>query len=227
MALEHHKIMKNHTRLLFFIVFLTCAQVYAGCSLGAPGVPAGTQTANSCPFKKEVTLPGCYKFSFTGCQGKGTALTNSGGGNNNNDDDDDDHYHHDDDDDDDDNGGSGGGGSTAGLRCKATVKDDKPTPKSQSCEVSFRDVNEFNKSPLKTTTIPSACIFRANKVPMKIKLTWECTDYASKPNGVFNILAEYQKDPPPPTGNLNFAAGSWLLVDAGTQPEGVAVITRE
>jgi len=88
-------------------------------------------------------------------------------------------------------------------------------------------VTEFNKSPIKKTTIPSACVFRANKVPMKIKLTWECGNTASKPDGIFDILAEYQKDPPPPTGNLQFAVGSWLLVDAGSQPQGVASITRE
>lgn len=208
----------------------------AGCSLGCPGVPVGTQSASACPFKKSVTLPGCYKFSFTGCQGKGTAASNSGGSGgtrrpNNNywyyyrgwwyyDSNDDNWYW-------DGNQWVHGTNPNGDLEYIATCNDDKPTPTKSSCSVKFKDVTDFNSAPIKTTSIPTACVFRADKVPMKVTCTWQCDKTASKPDGVFNIIAEYQVDPPPPTGNLTFAVGSWLLVAAGTQPPGVAVVTRE
>jgi hypothetical protein len=73
------------------------------------------------------------------------------------------------------------------------------------------------------------CVFRATDTPITCKMTWKCEGSAPKPNAVFNILAEWQKDPPPPTGSLNFAVGEWMLqpTDGDQTPDGVAKVVRE
>lgn len=285
--------MKIHIYGLLLTASLLATSAQADCSLGAPGVPVGTQVMTKVPFQKDVNLPGCYKFVFCGSEAKGNTTGGygapSGGGNGNTpsqhsssynngynsgynngcsqgyDDGYNDGYrnrsHHRRYEDDDDirhrswywgynsyNSGYYAGyecgynwsydygydngcnrNSVGTLSCKATVTDDKTVPKTCSNTVQFNNVSDFNNSSLKTSTISPACVYRATTTPMVIKLTWKCEGSAPKPNGTFNILAEYQKDPPPPTGSLNFAVGDWALQASSTapRPDGIAKIVRE
>lgn len=119
--------------------------------------------------------------------------------------------------------------STGTLNFKCTVSDNRPQPTSKTCSLQFKDVNEFNGSTAKNGVLSPVCVYKATTVPIVIKLTWKCEGSAPKPNGNVTILGEYQKDPPPPTGSLNFPVGDLMLQVQGgtTRPDAQVKIVRE
>lgn len=119
--------------------------------------------------------------------------------------------------------------STGSVTFKCTVSDNRPVPTTKSCSIQFKNVNEFNGSTVTNGKLSPVCVYKATTVPIVIKLTWKGEGSAPKPNGNVTILGEFQKDPPPPTGSLNFGVGDLMLqVEGGaTQPEAVAKIVRE
>jgi hypothetical protein len=172
----------------------------ADIALGAPGVPAGSKVATKVPFKTEVTLSNSYKFVFTGIEAKGNTAGAPGS-----------------------SGTQGNGGQfhvSATVTCTSKVKSDK---------IEFWNVQDYNTAPLKTKLLTQDVTFRATTTPLSITLEWAGQGNAHKPDGIFNILGEYQKAPPIPTGSLNFAVGDWMLqTEGGTQtPEGIVNIVRE
>lgn len=196
-------IMRIKLAFCFLASALFVQSARADVALGAPGVQVGTQVATKVPFKNTLTLPNSYKFVFSGIEAQG----NTAGA----------------------PGCSGTNGNGGQFHVSATVSDNQScTPNLKEGKIEFRDIGEFNTSPLKTLLITPAAIFRASTTPISIKLEWAGQGNAHKPNGTFNILGEHQKDPPVPTGNLNFAVGEWMLVTTGDQqPESIVTIVRE
>lgn len=187
--------------LLFLATLLNlgknCAQ--ADIALGAPGVPPGALSATKVPFKVSYELPGSYKFVFGGIQAKGNTLGAPGA-----------------------SGTNGNGGQ---FHVSATVS--TPYGGMKEGNIEFRDVQDFNTSPWQSLLIVPAQVYRATTAPMTVNIEWKGEGNAHKPDGIFTVIGEYQKAPPPPVGSLSFAVGDYLLVSAGTQPPGFAVITRE
>jgi hypothetical protein len=174
----------------------------ADIALGAPGVPAGSQVATGVPFSNTLSLSGSYKFVFTGIEAKG----NTAGA----------------------PGSSGTNGNGGQFHVTATVSDNSTTPKTKSEALTFVNVSELNTSPLKTVLVSPTVVYRATTTPIDVTLLWKGEGNAHKPDAIFNILGEYQKAPPVPTGSLNFAVGEWMLQTEGPQqPEGIVTITRE
>lgn len=167
--------------------------------LGAPGLTAGTRVATKVPFKIDYSLPNTYKFIFSGIQAKGDTLGAPGS-----------------------SGTSGNGGQ---FHLKATVSGEQSSS-ARAGLIEFRDVQDFNLSPLKTLLISPAAVFQATTTPITINLQWSGQGNAHKPNGIFNIIGEYQKDPPVPTGSLNFGSGN-LTLEGVTNPEGTVTIVRD
>jgi hypothetical protein len=151
------------------------------------------------PFKVNYNLVGFYKFVFAGIEAKGNTLGAPGS-----------------------SGTNGNGGQ---FHVSASVS--TPLGGIKEGKLTFRDVQDFNTSPLQTINTNPAMVYRATVAPMNIAVEWKGEGNAHKPDGFFNILGESQKAPPPPVGSLNFAVGDYLLIEAGAQPIGVAVITRE
>ncbi len=188
-----------------FIALFTCALASsvarADILLGAPGVPAGTRIATKVPFKIDYNLNNSYKFIFSGIQAKGDTLGAPGS-----------------------SGTNGNGGQ---FHLQATVSGGSGCNTSERIgKIEFRNIQEYNTAPLKTILISPAAVFKANSSPIDISLEWKGNGNAHKPNGIFNILGEYQKDPPVPTGSLSFLVGRWILED-NPNPEGTATIVRE
>lgn len=190
-------------------LFLTCllaatlasSDTRADILLGAPGVPAGTRIATRVPFMINYTLPNSYKFIFSGIQAKGDTLGAPGA-----------------------SGTSGNGGQ---FHLQATVSGGSGCHSSERVgSIEFRDIQDYNSSPLQTLLISPVAVFKATSSPITINLEWKGNGNAHKPNGIFNILGEYQKDPPIPTGSLNFASGSWILTES-PNPDGTVTIVRE
>lgn len=88
-------------------------------------------------------------------------------------------------------------------------------------------MQDLNTAPLRQSLLVPPEIIRATVAPISVKIEWAGQGNAKKPDGYFAVLGEYQAVPPPPVGTLTFAVGDYLLIDAGSQPTGVAVITRE
>lgn len=172
---------------------------YAGISLVAPGVTAGTVSTAQVPFKISYSLPQIYKFVFGGIQAKGDTLGAPG------------------------NSGTNGNGGQFHL--SASVTKDNVTYKEG--KITFRDVQEFNSAPLKTILTDPVGVFKATTTPISVSVEWKGEGNAHKPNGWFAILGEHQKAPPVPVGSLHFDIGNYLLIQAGTTPQGVATITRD
>jgi hypothetical protein len=172
----------------------------ADITLGAPGVPAGSQKATKVPFKNDVTLTDSYKFVFCGIEAKGNTAGAPGS-----------------------SGTQGNGGQ---FHVSATVTSGT---KVKSDKIEFRDVQDYNTSPLKTVLLTEDVTFRATTTPISINLEWAGEGNAHKPDGIFNILGDYQKAPPIPTGSLNFAVGEWMLQTSGGSqtPEAIVTIVRE
>src|SRR5687768_10642980 len=90
--------------------------------LGAPGVPVGSQTANTVPFKKDVTLSNSYKFVFGGIEAKSNPAGAPG------------------------RPGTTGNGGQFHLSATVTVPS---IGKLKVGKIEFRDIQEFNSSPMK------------------------------------------------------------------------------
>lgn len=206
--------MKTLVWTLTVVVMLGFHPVKADCTFAGPGISPGSRKCTKFPAKVEVESEPCYKFIYTGCDAKGNVGSGGGGGNNNN------HYW----DDDDDNGGGGGGSGPISL--KASCKDNKPNPKSCSSQVTYNKCDDFSKSPLKKCGTTTPTVFKADKTPIKCKLTFDCGGNGTKPNGCFTIHGTIQREPTPPVGNLAFAVGDYSL-GIGTQPDGNATIIRD
>ncbi len=192
--------MKTHLFLTSLIVSLLASyDTRADILLGAPGVPAGTRIATKVPFTINFTLPNSYKFIFSGIEAKGDTLGAPGA-----------------------SGINGNGGL---FHLKATVSADNGGSERAGL-LEFRDIQDYNSSSLQTILIAPTTVFKATSSPITINLQWKGEGNAHKPNGIFNILGEYQKDPPIPTGSLTFAAGNWILEES-PNPEGTVTIVRE
>lgn len=224
---------------------------------GAPGVTPGSKVATKVPFKIDTTLTNCYKFIFSGIEAKGNtkgapgssgtqgnggqfhvsakvSCTQQGTQNNAN------------------NCNNGGGGSSGcygggyggggyGGNCEGGsygceydndgggCDSGGNSTKSKSGKITFRDIQDFNTCPLKTVNASPPEVYLANKNPISVEIEWKGEGNAKKPDGIFNIIGEYQKHPPAPTGSLNFAVGSYMLQPSGGNqyPDGKATIIRE
>lgn len=188
-------------RLICFLIILqfgVFSELRADILLGAPGVSAGTCIATKVPFQIDYSLPNSYKFIFSGIQAKGDTLGAPGS-----------------------SGTKGNGGqfnlqafvSTTGSNARAGL-------------LNFRNVDDYNTCPLTTLLISPAAVFKADTAPITVNLRWMGGGNAHKPNGTFNILGEYQKDPPIPTGSLKFNTDGLILLNSAN-PEGTVTITRE
>lgn len=189
------------TILVMTLVLGASLGARADIILGAPGVPVGTIIATKVPFQIEHQLSQSYKFVLSGIQAKGDTLGAPGS-----------------------SGTKGNGGQ---FHLKADVWDNNQTPKEHVGNLYFRDVQEFNTAPLQTLLVTPAAVFRATSYPINIYLRWQGNGNAHKPNGFFNLLGEYQKNPPIPVGSLLFNVGDYMLADPGVQPEGTAKIIRD
>ncbi|RYD38255.1 MAG: hypothetical protein EOP86_01335 [Verrucomicrobiaceae bacterium] len=116
-------------------------------------------------------------------------------------------------------GSSGSNGNGGQIHVSATVSGSKLG------KLEFRDEQDFNTSPLKTLLLSPAVVWVATTTPISVDLQWMGEGNAKKPDMVFNILGEYQKQPPAPVGSLTVSQGQFILT--GTKPDGVAVIVRE
>lgn len=200
---KNENLMKTSLLRALPLILAAVSPALADIQCIAPGVPAGTVTATKVPFKLSYELKNCYKFVFSAIQAKGDTLGAPGS-----------------------SGTQGNGGQfhlsatvSGGDTCSSPVKEGK---------ITFRNVQDYNTAPLKTIVVsPGPTVFKATTRPIDIELEWAGQGNAHKPNGTFAIVGEYQKNPPVPVGSLNFPVGNWLLVSAGTQPAGVATITRE
>lgn len=180
---------------------LNATSTSADIRLWAPGVPVGAEVATASPFKESYVLTNSYKFVFLGIEAKGDTLGAPG------------------------SSGTKGNGGLVNL--KASASSDASGANARAGQLSYRDVQDYNTSTLQTLIISPSVTFKATTTPIDITLTWQGEGNAHKPNGIFNILGEYQKAPPVPVGRLSFAVGDYVLTAAGTQPDGVATITRD
>ncbi|WP_198141297.1 hypothetical protein [Verrucomicrobium spinosum] len=180
------------------MIALTGGTGFADIQLGGPSVPVGLVVATKVPFKISYQLPNSYRFVFRGIEARGDTLGAPG------------------------NSGTNGNGGQFHL--SATVSTSVGSEKVGKIE--FRDVQDFNLSPLKTLLITEA-VYKATTSPISVSMEWAGQGNAHKPNGFFNILGEHQVAPPVPVGKLEFAVGDLLLTAAGTQPPGTATITRD
>lgn len=165
--------------------------------LGGPGVPVGMMVATKVPFRPTYQLTNCYKFVMTGIEGKGDTVGNQGKGN------------------------------LKQFHISATVRDDNRSCKVKTAHLYFRDIATFNASPLKQLFLSPAEVFKAVDHPINMTLEWNGEGSAHNATGIFNILGEYQKDPPKPVGNIAFWSGNYILAYPGLKPKGIATVTRE
>ena len=99
---------------------------------------------------------------------------------------------------------------------------------SRTANLIFKDIATFNASPLISLPIAPAVIFKASNTPITFSLKWNSLEGSDKKaSGTFNILGEYQKDPPKPVGSLIFSTGKFVLNNPNAKPSGTATITRE
>ena len=180
-------------------VVLAGSSAKADILLGAPGVPAGTRIATRVPFKINYQLTNSYKFIFSGIAAKGDTLGAPGS-----------------------SGTNGNGGQ---FHLQATVSSSNSSSERVGM-IEFRNIQDYNTAPLQTLLLTPTTVFKATTTPITINMEWKGNGNAHKPNGIFNILGEYQKAPPVPTGSLVFDVGSWTLV-AHPNPEGTVTIERE
>lgn len=180
------------------LIWITSA-VQADIMLGAPGVIAGTRIATKVPFKIDHTISNTYKFIFSGIEAKGDTLGAPGS-----------------------SGTNGNGGQ---FHLKASVKVGNGSGE-RAGQIYFRNIQDYNSSPLQTLLITPEAVWKATTSPINVNITWQGGGNAHKPNGIFNILGEHQKDPPIPTGSLSFITGNWILEES-PNPEGTATVTRE
>jgi hypothetical protein len=184
---------------LFFLLTASVTTAYADILLGAPGISIGSRIATKVPFQIDYTLSNSYRFIFYGIQAKGDTLGAQG-------------Y----------SGITGNGGQ---FHLKASVSSSaKEFEKAGLLE--FRNIQDFNLSPIQTLLIYPAAVFQSSDHPIEIVLKWSGEGNAHKPNGVFNILGEYQKDPPIPTGSIIFNLGN-LAIEGESNPEASIKVIRD
>ena len=191
----------GHILASLLLIVSTPSLTRADILLGAPGVIAGAKIATKVPFKIDYKIRNSYKFIFSGVEAKGDTLGAPGS-----------------------SGTKGNGGQ---FHLKAAVSAGSGCHTTETVgQIEFRDIQDYNTAPLQTVLITPAAVFTATTSPIDIEISWQAGGNAHKPNGMFNILGEYQKDPPIPTGSLTFATGEWILEES-PNPEGVATIERE
>ncbi len=183
---------------------LSLLPAQADVALNAPGVPVGSQYATGVPFRNTFTLQQAYKFIFLGTETRGTTT------------------------------GAPGSAQTSGNGGKVVYKafvDAKGsgTSRTGAIQLTFSDIETFNSSPLQTLLLSPAVSFVATATPIDVDLTWAAEGNGKRPTGFFNILGEYQKAPPIPTGTLNFPNGSWELKTStsNSNPTGTVTIVRQ
>ncbi|MEI6714197.1 MAG: hypothetical protein WCO60_10620 [Verrucomicrobiota bacterium] len=195
-----------------------CRSALADVALNAPGVPIGSQSATAVPFRNTLTLPNCYKFIFSGTEARGTTTGAPGS-----------------------SGTQGNGGL---VLFKAFVSSSNCGSGSSNCghsgsscgsgqanaiQLTFTNIQTYNSSPLKTLTLTPSASFVGETGPINVDLVWQGEGNGKKPTGFFNILGEYQKAPPIPTGSLTFPDGMWELKKSTSNPnpKGTALIVRQ
>lgn len=191
-------------RLAPCLIFGPACLLHADIALNAPGVPVGSQSANMVPFRTTLTLPSCYRFIFSGTEARGTTTGAPGS-----------------------SGTQGNGGL---VLFKAFVSASHScTPTTGAVQLTFNNIQTFNVSPLKTITLTPSAAFVSTATPINVDLVWQGEGNGKKPTGFFNILGEYQKDPPIPTGSLTFPNGVWELrsTRSNPTPSGTALILRQ
>ncbi len=185
-------------------VFGLAQPAHGDVALNAPGVPVGTESANMVPFRNTLTLPNCYRFIFSGTEARGTTTGAPGS-----------------------SGTQGNGGL---VLFKAFVSaTESSTPTTGAVQLTFTDIQTYNVSPLKTLTLTPSAAFVSASTPINVQLVWQGEGNGKKPTGFFNILGEYQKAPPIPTGSLTFPDGQWELrrSKSNPNPAGTALIIRQ
>ncbi len=186
-SLKHKplKDMKISSTFVLLAVFASLPAAKADIVLGAPGVQVGTQVATKVPFKQSLTLTNSYKFVFVGIEAQG----NTAGA----------------------PGSSGTNGNGGQFHLSATVSDNSPGSKEKLGKIEFRDVADYNTCPLKTLLNTPTAVFRATTTPINVTLEWAGQGNAKKPDGIFNILGEYQKSPPcrQAVSPLRWGIGCW------------------
>lgn len=185
-------------------VFALAQPMHGDVALNAPGVPVGSQSANMVPFRNTLTLPNCYRFIFSGTEARGTTTGAPGS-----------------------SGTQGNGGL---VLFKAFVSASQScTPTTGAIQLTFTDIQTYNVSPLKSITLTPSAAFVSSSSPINVDLVWQGEGNGKKPTGFFNILGEYQKSPPIPTGSLTFPDGMWELRRTKSNPtaSGTALIVRQ
>ena len=172
-------------------------------ALNAPGVPVGSQSSNAVPFRNTLTLPNCYKFIFSGTEARGTTTGAPGAS------------------------GSQGNGGLVLFKAFVSAKG-SCTPTTGAVQLTFTNIQTYNVSPLKTLTLVPSVAIVGTATPIDVDLVWQGEGNGKKPTGFFNILGEYQKAPPIPTGSLTFPDGTWELrkTKLNPNPAGTALIVR-
>lgn len=188
----------NPLTFFIFSIILLSGNLSADIILGAPGVPAGSRIATKVPFQIDYILQNSYKFIFSGIQAKGDTLGAPGC-----------------------SGTMGNGGQ---FQLQATAS--SVGSNSRAGLITFRNVEDFNTSPLTTLLVSPPAVFKATTTPININLRWKGNGNAHKPNGIFNILGEFQKDPPVPTGSLSLNSDGWVLANSANL-QGTVTIIRE
>jgi hypothetical protein len=184
--------------LLSGLCLLLCGQAMADISLLGPGASTGL-LATKVPFKISFTLPRVYRFVFSGIAAKGNTLGAPGS-----------------------SGTQGNGGQ---FHLSATVQGGGI--ESKEGKLTFRDVQDLNTAPTVSSYLNPPDVIQATTTPLTVTIEWKGEGNAHKPDGHFIVLGEFQAEPPPPVGYLSFDIGDYLLTAAGSQPDGVATITRD
>ena len=164
----------------------------------------GRQSACGVPFRNTDTVSGCYKFIFLGTEAKGSTSGAPG------------------------SSSSNGNGGVINYKAFVSSKNSS-TPPAQAVQLTFRDIETFNSSPLQTLLLSPSVEFAATTTAIDVDLVWQGAGNGKQPSGFFNILGEYQKAPPIPTGTLYFPNGAWELKTAASNPnpKGTATIVRK
>jgi hypothetical protein len=185
-------------KFILLMLAVTPATALADLTIGGPGVTPGI-TATKVPFKITFTLSSIYRFTFAGISAKGNTLGAPGS-----------------------SGTQGNGGQ---FHLSATVEG--PGYRAKEGKLEFRDVQDLNTAPTRTILLNPPETITATNTPITIEIEWKGEGNAHKPDGIFTVLGEFQKEPPAPVGTLSFDVGEYLLVAAGTQPPGVATVIRD
>lgn len=201
---QNFKVMTIRSLSVCYFALLALQTVRADVSLNAPGIAVGRQSASGVPFRNTDTLSDCYKFIFLGTEAKGSTSGSPGASS------------------------SKGNGGVINYKAFVSAKKSSTSP-AQAVQLTFRNIETFNLSPLQTLLLNPSVEFKANTTAIDVDLVWQGEGNGKQPSGFFNILGEYQKDPPVPTGSLYFPNGAWELKSASSDPnpKGTATVVRK